>query len=375
MSMQVTPLSSAPTENHVIDIARAYVRDSVLTPALQSHLSEVIKNKVRHADRWLNRFNHVGDLLIYLKRFETSRDDPTYLQMKQYGLLTFEDIVAGFENRFKHFSGDCSRISDFIVGEQYTVYEILILARNYDTRSGGMFLLEANGKPIAAVIKASLSGGSYPNEWLERPRILKYYLKKIGGKFGEHFQVNAAILNIPNLPVITFVRENDSAPFIFHGIFKFLNLLREDNETKAFCLGRVFDDKIANSAYYTERVLTAEIADACQSDRNSRLERLKIASKLPRKFRSVAIAYDRNPDVIAEVLYRAAGSCEGCHQPAPFKRRTDNTPYLEVHHRVQLANNGEDTVENAVALCPNCHRKRHHGADEDPIDFINEKIV
>jgi len=37
------------------------------------------------------------------------------------------------------------------------------------------------------------------------------------------------------------------------------------------------------------------------------------------------------------------------------------TPYLEVHHRVPLAENGEDTVENAVAICPNCHRKAHDG--------------
>ena len=37
------------------------------------------------------------------------------------------------------------------------------------------------------------------------------------------------------------------------------------------------------------------------------------------------------------------------------------TPYLEVHHRVPLAENGEDTVKNAVAICPNCHRKAHDG--------------
>ncbi|HXU34436.1 MAG TPA: HNH endonuclease [Thermoanaerobaculia bacterium] len=34
---------------------------------------------------------------------------------------------------------------------------------------------------------------------------------------------------------------------------------------------------------------------------------------------------------------------------------------MEVHHRIRLAYGGEDTVENAVALCPNCHREAHHG--------------
>jgi len=34
---------------------------------------------------------------------------------------------------------------------------------------------------------------------------------------------------------------------------------------------------------------------------------------------------------------------------------------LEVHHKVPLAEGGDDTVENAIALCPNCHRHAHYG--------------
>jgi 5-methylcytosine-specific restriction protein A len=73
--------------------------------------------------------------------------------------------------------------------------------------------------------------------------------------------------------------------------------------------------------------------------------------------------YQRNPDVVAEVLARANGVCEGCQSPAPFIRAKDGTPYLEVHHNVQLALGGDDTVKNAVALCPNCHRKAHFGVN------------
>ncbi|MBC8673865.1 HNH endonuclease [Aeromonas hydrophila] len=46
---------------------------------------------------------------------------------------------------------------------------------------------------------------------------------------------------------------------------------------------------------------------------------------------------------------------------APFNRVSDGTPYLEVHHIQPLANGGEDTIQNTMALCPNCHRKRHFG--------------
>ncbi len=66
-------------------------------------------------------------------------------------------------------------------------------------------------------------------------------------------------------------------------------------------------------------------------------------------------------DVVAEVLHRAQGRCERCQNEAPFKSRATGEPYLEVHHRIPLADNGDDTVENAIALCPNCYRYSHFG--------------
>lgn len=69
----------------------------------------------------------------------------------------------------------------------------------------------------------------------------------------------------------------------------------------------------------------------------------------------------RNPAVAAWVLRHALGSCELCGEFAPF-RRDDHRPYLEVHHLQPLAENGPDTVDNTVALCPNCHRRMHHAA-------------
>ncbi|MBY5867843.1 HNH endonuclease [Rhizobium leguminosarum] len=70
----------------------------------------------------------------------------------------------------------------------------------------------------------------------------------------------------------------------------------------------------------------------------------------------------RDPDVIAWVVLRAAGRCEACGEAAPFNR-TDGTPFLEVHHVRPLAEGGPDVVTNALATCPNCHRRLHHGTD------------
>ncbi|MBE3587300.1 MAG: HNH endonuclease [Thermoanaerobacteraceae bacterium] len=68
--------------------------------------------------------------------------------------------------------------------------------------------------------------------------------------------------------------------------------------------------------------------------------------------------YERNPYVAEYAKRRAKGKCQLCKQPAPFNDR-DGKPFLEVHHIVWLSRGGEDTINNTVALCPNCHRKMH----------------
>ncbi|HEX8124258.1 MAG TPA: HNH endonuclease signature motif containing protein [Allosphingosinicella sp.] len=102
-------------------------------------------------------------------------------------------------------------------------------------------------------------------------------------------------------------------------------------------------------------------------EKSRKLSRVQRAAKLaeaPRKPKRIIVqtlAYKRNPHVVAAVLERAAGTCERCGCAAPFLRASDGEPYLEVHHAVRLADGGDDTVDNALAVCPNCHRETHYG--------------
>ena len=61
---------------------------------------------------------------------------------------------------------------------------------------------------------------------------------------------------------------------------------------------------------------------------------------------------------------RAQGICEGCGESAPFLN-AKGEPFLEVHHVKHLVNGGTDRTSNAVAVCPNCHRRCHHSSDKD----------
>lgn len=86
-----------------------------------------------------------------------------------------------------------------------------------------------------------------------------------------------------------------------------------------------------------------------------------IGNRFPGQIQVRSFQYQRDPAVVAYALKNARGVCGDCGNPAPFVSSRTGLPYLEVHHIRMLKDGGSDTVENVIALCPNCHRKRHHG--------------
>jgi len=123
----------------------------------------------------------------------------------------------------------------------------------------------------------------------------------------------------------------------------------------------VFDLALSNAIARDENKFDAEVRRSRNLSQDERRRRLCLAPRVPRRRQVTVSVFDRNPHVVADVLERANGVCEGCNKRAPFLRRKGNSPYLEVHHRKKLAEGGEDTVDNAIAICPNCHRKAHFG--------------
>jgi len=115
------------------------------------------------------------------------------------------------------------------------------------------------------------------------------------------------------------------------------------------------------------------VSKALSDDDESRKIRLKNAAKFPEKIQTISYDYRRNPDVVAEVLRRANGKCELCRLDAPFLKASNGSPYLEVHHWFSLSEGGEDTIDNAGALCPNCHKQAHFGQNKEFIKL--NKII
>lgn len=141
-----------------------------------------------------------------------------------------------------------------------------------------------------------------------------------------------------NAPIRTILKSHNP---MFHQI----NIQIPDNISFQEAAAQAFRDRVVKAAADTPV---------------ARQQRLMQAKRVPDRVSVTSNVFARNADVVAEVLFRAQGVCQECHNPAPFNRRSDNSPYLEVHHIKTLADYGEDTVENAIALCPNCHRKAHY---------------
>jgi hypothetical protein len=147
-------------------------------------------------------------------------------------------------------------------------------------------------------------------------------------------------------------------PFSFN--ISFLPLEKTKSNTHKDLQGTLPEQEVIISEDEYNQELTNSVMHSRKLNKDQRLQRLAGANKKPQLVKVYSMQYKRNGDVINEVLDRANGNCEYCKKPAPFLR-TDGSPYLEVHHIIPLSKGGDDTVENAVALCPNCHRKAHFG--------------
>lgn len=87
---------------------------------------------------------------------------------------------------------------------------------------------------------------------------------------------------------------------------------------------------------------------------------------------TTSTTYVRDTYVKEYTKRRSNGYCELCGEPAPFQDKNGNF-YLESHHIVWLSKGGADSIDNTVALCPNCHRKMHVVDDPNDVLFLKNK--
>jgi len=97
--------------------------------------------------------------------------------------------------------------------------------------------------------------------------------------------------------------------------------------------------------------------------------------------------YVRSPRILGRALAMSRHICAFATEDDPhisFMSRKTKKNYVEAHHVVPFSYQGRfahslDVEENIVALCPNCHRKLHHGTAAEknaPLErLLNERHV
>ncbi|WP_136799680.1 HNH endonuclease [Desulfosediminicola ganghwensis] len=85
-------------------------------------------------------------------------------------------------------------------------------------------------------------------------------------------------------------------------------------------------------------------------------------------------SYSRDPAVRTYVLNKADGQCEYCGEVG-FLLSDGVSRYLESHHIIALADAGQDTIGNVIALCPKHHREAHYGLKRNDLESQMLKIV
>lgn len=101
---------------------------------------------------------------------------------------------------------------------------------------------------------------------------------------------------------------------------------------------------------------------------NSGLNDLEIPSgnDIPDRVLSISCRVIRDPDVRNYVIEKSAGTCEYCKTKGFLM--SSGHHYVEAHHIISLANQGKDTVENVIALCPEHHKQAHYGAEAEALE-------
>lgn len=200
---------------------------------------------------------------------------------------------------------------------------------------------------------------------------------------------------------LVFAYDSDSGDYIFRGVFVGNNAATKDRNhiftriaTKVRLIGNpVYDIEILDKDYSSLEMphkfekpegvekdiiepldsshsLEEQEKQATMMDSDSlRVAAEKRSTSTPMEKEVTITQYKRDAYIAEYAKQRANGVCQLCGNEAPFKD-VKGKPYLESHHIIWISKGGEDSIQNTVALCPNCHKKMHVVGTQEEIDFL-----
>ena len=135
--------------------------------------------------------------------------------------------------------------------------------------------------------------------------------------------------------------------------------------------GKVIYGRHREPVYVLEIALEIRKLKESSNDGLQDLEASPLGNEFPdRAFASSWIVI-RDAKVRAFVLLKAEGHCEYCRSIGCKSLgflMSNGKHYLEAHHVIALSDQGKDTIENVIALCPEHHRQAHFGVEAESLE-------
>lgn len=121
----------------------------------------------------------------------------------------------------------------------------------------------------------------------------------------------------------------------------------------------------------------SQIKDTTEKDKGFET---KERNEVPTKTEGTIKTYPRNEEFVKVILEENNYKCEVNENHKTFINETTKEQYMEAHHLIPMKEyetyekKGKciDVLENMCCICPNCHRRLHHGVYEDKEDILKK---
>ena len=183
--------------------------------------------------------------------------------------------------------------------------------------------------------------------------------------------------------IFLFVKEeNKNNKYIQMPIYKITKAAQIDEETRDYIyeatlhsLGTI--NPIENINLFMKNQKLKIIRNAKKISFDEIQDMIKKYSKTTHEDFRIPRTYSkfRRDRKIKSLAVRLANDhCQLCKNIAPFFNKNNTEAFLEGDHIIELREGGPDTIENVIALCPNCHRKKTYWDNDSGVKKIIENL-
>lgn len=193
------------------------------------------KRSIKQTINRINDLNKEGDIYKYILASSALKN-----KTLQHGKYHLNNFMSSIEicNNYTINKFDITTIEDLDFGKLYNTTLISTIANNFNITKGMYFVDDGLGKRYV-IVKATIHGEAYQNEWIVKNKLLKYYMenesdnnrKQLNFRHTPNLELYSRFIVGEHIDIHLFYRNNTYDDYTYAGIY-FVNNIIDDK--KAF---------------------------------------------------------------------------------------------------------------------------------------------